>query len=198
LSKTFLHVGCGSSNKNQLKGFNSDLWQETRFDIDKNVEPDIIGSMTNMSTIENESFDAIYSSHNIEHLYPHEVTFALEEFYRVLKPDGFVVITCPDLISVCQAVVNDNLLKPLYESPAGPISPIDILYGHRGLISNGNEYMAHKCGFTYSVLCSVFYNAGFKDTFGGPRPSNYDLWLIAFKNKISKESAQNTALSFLP
>lgn len=198
LSKTFLHVGCGKSNKSKLKGFNSEDWHETRFDIDKNVKPDIVGTMTDISIVKNESFDAIYSSHNIEHLYPHEVTFAIDEFYRVLKSDGFVVITCPDLISVCKAVVNDNLLKPLYQSPAGPISPIDIIYGHRGFIANGNEFMAHKCGFTYSVLCSVFYQAGFKDTLGGARPNNYDLWLVAFKNKLSKEDAQNIAFSFLP
>ena len=47
---------------------------------------------------------------------PHEVPIALREFYRVLKEDGMVVITCPDLQSVCEAVVQDKLLEPLYKS----------------------------------------------------------------------------------
>ena len=49
------------------------------------------------STSHPASVDAVFSSHNIEHLYPHEVPLALKEFMRVLKPDGFVLMTCPDL-----------------------------------------------------------------------------------------------------
>ena len=87
----FLHVGCGAKNKTSTTpGFNSSNWEETRLDIDEGVAPDIIGSMVDMSSVDNESFDAIYSSHNIEHLYPHEVGSAFKEFLRVLKHDGFV------------------------------------------------------------------------------------------------------------
>ena len=64
-----LHVGCGSKRKNQTtRGFNKDNWQELRLDIDPSVNPDIIGTMTDMSALENSSVDAIFSSHNIEHL----------------------------------------------------------------------------------------------------------------------------------
>jgi ubiquinone/menaquinone biosynthesis C-methylase UbiE len=49
--------------------------------------------MTDMSAVADASVDAIFSSHNIEHLYPHEVPVALGEFLRVLKPDGFAIIT---------------------------------------------------------------------------------------------------------
>jgi predicted SAM-dependent methyltransferase len=111
--------------------FNTPEWQETRFDIDKSVNPDVIGMMTDMSEIETGSIDAIYSSHNIEHLYPHEVGIALTEFHRVLADDGFVMLTCPDLQSVCKLVAEDKLLEPAYTSPAGPIAPIDMLYGFR-------------------------------------------------------------------
>jgi len=196
--KTFLHVGCGPQTKNSLKGFQSDDWKEIRFDIDKNVNPDIIGTLTDMSKVETASVDAIFSSHNIEHLFPHEVPTALSEFHRVLKPTGFVVITCPDLISVCEAVVKDKLLEPLYQSPAGPISPLDILYGHRGFIAQGNVFMAHKCGFTYSVLSGCFYEAGFIKTFGGARPAAFDLWLVAFKSDLTDEDAIKQATVFIP
>ena len=181
--KTFLHVGCGFQNKSHLKGFNNDNWKEIRFDIDKDVNPDIVGTMTDMKSVETGSVDAVYSSHNIEHIFPHEVPIALREFYRVLKEDGMVSITCPDLQSVCEVVVQDKLLEPLYDSPSGPISPIDTMYGHRGFIAQGKEYMAHKGGFTYSVLNSAFYEAGFKVRIGGRRPLDYELWLVAFKQK---------------
>ncbi|OOZ39527.1 class I SAM-dependent methyltransferase, partial [Solemya elarraichensis gill symbiont] len=103
--KTFLHVGCGQKFKDQTtNAFNTNEWDELRLDINESVKPDIVGTMTDMSSVDNESVDAIFSSHNIEHLYPHEVPVALAEFKRVLKPDGFVVITCPDLQSVCKLV----------------------------------------------------------------------------------------------
>ena len=86
--KSFLHVGCGPQNKSRLKGFSGDDWNEIRFDIDKNVNPDIQGTLTDMSLVHSESVDAIYSSHNIDHLYPHEVPMALKEFYRALKTNN--------------------------------------------------------------------------------------------------------------
>ena len=165
--KNFLHVGCGSQTKVGLRGFNSDEWNEIRFDIDENVRPDIVGTLTDMSAVPSVSMDAIYSSHNIEHVFPHEVPQVLNEFYRVLKPEGFVVITCPDLVSVCAAVAQGNLVNPLYVSPAGPISAIDILYGHRGYIAKGNVYMAHKGGFTYKSLMDGLIEARCGICFGG-------------------------------
>ena len=198
MMKTFLHVGCGRKNKSRCKGFNNDNWREIRFDIDKNVNPDIVGTLTDMKSVETGSVDAVYSSYNIDHIFPHQVPIALREFYRVLKEDGMVVITCPDLQSVCEAVIQNGLLEPLYDSPSGPISPIDTLYGHRRFIAEGNEYMAHKGGFTYSVLDGAFYEAGFKVRVGGRRPADYELWLVAFKQKKPDEEIKNIALPFIP
>ncbi len=196
--QSFLHVGCGPQTKAGLKGFNNNDWREIRLDIDPSVTPDIVGSLTDMSAVESESMDALFSSHNIEHLYPHEVPIALREFHRVLKPNGFVVLTCPDLQSVCQAVAQDRLLEPLYQSPAGAISALDILYGHRGYIAQGNHYMAHKCGFTFKALCGAFGEAGFKSTFGGRGLQTYDLWLVAFKQELAGEEVSRTGALYLP
>jgi hypothetical protein len=78
--KTFLHVGCGTVKKSQIPGFRDDDWKEIRFDIDKNVNPDIEGTLTDMSQVKSGSMDAVYSAHNIEHVHPHEVPVVLKEF----------------------------------------------------------------------------------------------------------------------
>ena len=195
--KTFLHVGCGPQYKSQIKGFDNENWKEIRFDIDEKVNPDIVGTLLDMRAVETGSVDAIYSSHNIEHVFPHEVSIVLREFHRVLKDDGMVVLVCPDLQSVCEAVVDDKLLQPLYESPAGPISPIDILYGHRPAIARGNEYMAHKGGFTYSVLNDAFIEAGFKMNYGGRNPDRWELFIISFKQEKLQEEINTIAKPFL-
>ena len=131
--------------------------------------------------------DALFSSHNIEHLYPHEVPVALQEFLRVLKPDGFVVITCPDLQSVCQLVAEDKLTDAAYVSPAGPIAPLDILYGHRPPMARGNLYMAHRCGFTKKTLMADLQAAGFSSIVAINRPEKFDLWALATKQTLSEE-----------
>ena len=195
--KIFLHVGCGAQNKSSCLGFNNDNWKEIRFDIDKNVNPDIVGTLTDMKSVETGSVDAIYSSHNIEHIFPHEVPITLREFYRVLKEDGIVVITCPDLQSAGEALTQDKLFETLYEGLSVPVTAFDILFGHRETTAEGNVFMVHKGGFTYSLLERAFYEAGFKARCGA-RSGICALHLVAFKQEKSEEGIKKIALQFLP
>jgi ubiquinone/menaquinone biosynthesis C-methylase UbiE len=199
-NKTFLHVGCGPKQQHQRpQGFGGSDWAELRLDIDARVLPDIIGSMTNMSAVPDAAVDALYSSHNIEHLYPHEVPVALAEFLRVLKPAGFVVITCPDLRAVCALVANDKLTEAAYISPAGPITPLDILYGHRPPMAHGNLYMAHHCGFTEKVLSATLHHAGFASVVTACRPPPYfDLFALASKSAVAQGTLRELAAAHFP
>ncbi|PWW44451.1 class I SAM-dependent methyltransferase [Melaminivora alkalimesophila] len=187
--KTLLHVGCGPQRKNSTtRGFDTDEWQELRLDIDESVQPDIIGSMTDMAAVPDGSVDAIFSSHNIEHLYAHEVPQALQEFLRVLKPEGFAVITCPDLQSVCALVAQGKLVQPAYHTALGlPIAPLDILYGWRLPMAEGNLHMAHRCGFTEKVLRDTLLGAGFGSVGTLSRPECFDLWAVASKETLTHE-----------
>lgn len=198
--KTFLHVGCGPNRKDMTTaGFYKPDWTELRLDIDANVAPDFVGTMTDMSQVAGESMDAVFSSHNIEHLYPHEVPLALAEFLRVLKPDGFAIITCPDLQSVCALVAEDKLDEPAYESAAGPIAPMDILYGLRPALAAGNHYMAHRCGFTQKVLGGALQAAGFRNGALNRRVYPYfDLWAVATKSTVSDEAIRALAVEHFP
>ena len=49
--KTFLHVGCGPLDKSYCLGFEDNSWEEIRLDIDEKVNPDIIGSLTDMNSV---------------------------------------------------------------------------------------------------------------------------------------------------
>jgi len=199
--RRFLHVGCGVNKKNRTtKGFNTENWEELRFDIDESVNPDFVGSMTDISAIETEAVDALFSSHNIEHLYAHEVPLALKEFFRVLSPDGFCVITCPDLKSVARLVAEDKLLETAYTSPAGPIAPLDILYGFRPSMARGNLFMAHRCGFTQQVLRGVISAAGFLSvaTFERGYAPFFDLWALGSKRVRTDEELRTLAAQHFP
>jgi hypothetical protein len=162
------------------------------------VRPDIVGTLTDMATVADGSVQAIFSSHNIEHLYPHEVPQALAEFRRVLSPDGFVVVTCPDLKSVAKLIADDKLTEAAYVSSMGPITPLDILYGHRASVAKGNHFMAHRGGFTLRSLLTAFQEAGFPSAGGLDRPRNYDLWVVASKIQLSNDELKALAEEHLP
>ena len=177
-----LHVGCGPCNPNKLPArFQLDQWLEIRLDIDPGVRPDVVASITDMRGIRSASIDAVYSSHNIEHLYPHEVDRSLQEFARVLKPNGFALITCPDLQTVAQSIADGHLEDTLYTSPAGPIAPLDILYGHRPSLVRGNLFMAHKTGFTSKTLGQALMRSGFAKARVKRDKEHYNLWAIGWK-----------------
>ena len=198
--KKLLHVGCGLKHLSETtQGFGAGEWQEIRLDIDASVQPDILASTTDMSGVETASVDAIFSAHNLEHLYAYQVPIALAEFRRVLKPDGFAVITCPDLRAICALVAEDKLLDPFGQSPAGPIAPMDVLYGYRPALAQGAHSMAHRCGFTAKVLTQVVRAAGFVGTASARRghPS-FDLWLVATVSLRTRQQLNALARQHFP
>jgi SAM-dependent methyltransferase len=185
-TKTVLHVGCGSKVSQTLHPtFQTAEWQEIRLDIDPDYQPDIVANIMDMSVVGSESVDAIWSSHNLEHLFSHEVPVALREFHRVLKPDGFALITLPDLQKVAAHIAQGRLEDVLYVSPAGPISAIDVVYGHRAAVARGKVHMAHKTGFTAQSLGQKLFDAGFAQI-EVKQDNGLALWALAIKAPVSR------------
>jgi predicted SAM-dependent methyltransferase len=186
--RRLLHIGCGPKTQaNTHPAFHDPKqWAETRLDIDPNARPDIVASMTDMSMVESEQFDAIFSSHNLEHLYPHDVPTALAEFKRVLKPTGFALIIVPDLQRVGELVAADKLEDPAYTSPSGPICPVDMLYGFRKSLAAGNLFMAHKMGFTRKTLAQHLLRAGFAAV--RAQRDGFDLFALGYRAKPAADT----------
>lgn len=174
-----LHVGCGPARPERVPAyFRQPHWREIRLDIDPAVSPDIIGSITDMSDIPDSCVDAIWSSHNLEHLSWFDVPQALAEFRRVLKPDGFALISVPDLRAVARHILEDRLTDTLYESAAGPITPLDVVFGHQHSVQHGNHFMAHRTGFTSTTLGQALHDAGFHEV-RVHEGDYWDLWAVA-------------------
>jgi SAM-dependent methyltransferase len=178
--RTVLHVGCGPANPAGLHNvFRGPGWRELRLDINPAVEPDVVGSFTNMEMVATSSVDALWTSHTVEHLYPHEVAVAFAEIFRVLKPGGVALLTLPDLQSVAELIVANRLTEVAYISPAGPVTPLDILYGFRPSLAGGNLFMAHHTGFTAKTLGLALLQAGLGNV--RVERTGLDLWAVAEK-----------------
>jgi predicted SAM-dependent methyltransferase len=179
--KIVLNVGCGNPQPRRLHAhFHGPEWREVRLDIDPAVMPDILCSSTAMSPVADEAVDAVFSSHSLEHLHRHEVPLALAEFYRVLQPRGLLLLTLPDLQQVAELVVADRLEHEGYRSPSGPITPLDMIFGHTASLAGGHLSMAHKSGFTATTLRRLLDEAGFVDA-RVLRGATFDLWATAYK-----------------
>jgi SAM-dependent methyltransferase len=163
-TRVVLHVGCGPASNDTLhQRFRGPEWREIRVDLDPDVKPDIVASITDLRQIADGFADAVWSAHNLEHLDAHEVPLALSEFLRVLKPGGVVLITLPDLQQVAEFIVADKLEDVAYDSGAGPITPLDCVYGLGRAIASGQKLMAHRTGFTERTLRKHLERTGFRN-----------------------------------
>jgi SAM-dependent methyltransferase len=184
-SKTVLNVGCGYPLRQKLhRHFHGPEWREIRLDLDPAVQPDIVCSITDMAPVAADSVDAVWSSHNLEHLQRHEVPLALAEFLRVLKPHGLLLLTLPDLQQVARLVAEDRLEDSAYISQSGPITPLDMIFGHTASLAVGNRFMAHRTGFTARSLYKLLIESGFVEV-SLRQGSSFDLWATAHKPERS-------------
>ena len=185
-AKRVLNAGSGAVSSRRLhQAFQQSGWREVRLDIDPAVEPDLIGSVTDMSAlVPSRTFDAAWASHSLEHLHAHEVLEALLEFRRILKPDGFALVTSPDLETVASLLLQHGPDHVVYTSPMGPITPHDMMFGHADSIRRGMSFMAHNCGFTCESLGALLLQAGFPMVLA--KRDGYDLWALALMEAADK------------
>jgi SAM-dependent methyltransferase len=187
MSRRVLNVGGNSKSIPIPPHF--DGWDHHLLDIDPTGGPEIVCDAREMQTLAPSTYDAVYCSHNLEHYFRHDLPRVLAGFLHVLKPDGFADIRVPDMKAVFEDMLGRNLDidDVLYESPAGPITVNDVIYGWgRKIAETGNDYFAHKNGFTHRSLVQALRAAGFAVVFTGPRP--YEVSAIAFKKEPSPET----------
>lgn len=194
-TKRVLNAGSGPQSARGLHPvFCTPEWQQVRFDIDPEAKPDVAGSLIDMKPVFPPlAFDAVWSSHSLEHLYKHEVPLALAEFKRVLKPDGFALITCPDLEVVADLVVKHGLDHVAYTSPMGPITTLDMIFGHSPSIARGKTFMSHNTGFTCARLGQSLLDAGFATALA--KREGFDLWAVGLMEQADKTAIQEMLLA---
>ena len=157
-------------------------WQHVLLDIDQQHAPDIACDARKLTTLGGSEYDAVYCSHNLEHYYRHDLPAVLAGFHHVLKPDGFAHIVVPDIAAVMKTVTEEKLdiEDVLYQSPRGPITVADVVYGYGAEIeSSGNDFYAHKNGFTQRSLSSTLTSAGFSTIF--VNSGNLEIHCLAFR-----------------
>ena len=187
--KKVLNVG-GNSKDIALPPQYQD-WENMLLDIDPRGKPDVLCDARELDKLPAMAYDAVYCSHNLEHYYRHDVPKVLAGFRHVLKAPGFAHIRVPDMGEVMRQVVQKSMDidDVLYQSPAGPITVRDVFYGYGPEIErSGNDFFAHKTGFTQKSLLKALQACGFPFVF--TMTGNLEVMALAFKEKPDAYASQ--------
>ena len=164
-------------------------WEKVLLDIDPRAKPDVLCDARELTRLPGDEYDAVYCSHNLEHYHRHEVPKVLGGFRHVLKPQGFAHIRVPDMAEVMSQMVQKGLDidDVLYQSSAGPITVRDVIYGYGVEIErSGNDFFAHKTGFTLKSLDAMLRSCGFPMVYIGTL--TLEVMALAFKERPDEET----------
>lgn len=146
-----LNLGSGKMNVPN-ETYPPEQWREIRVDFDPEVKPDIEADLRHLP-FPDDYADSVWASHVLEHFTELEANTILEEWRRVLKPNGSIVVVVPNLVceKMRQAFQREDLGQPIYQSPAGTVVATDMLFGMFKI----GPGMAHKWGYTPASLLAL-------------------------------------------
>lgn len=179
--KVLLNIGSGK-NKLNLKCL-GDL-QEISFDADASLKPDIIGDILKLDKIKTQTVDVIWASHILEHLHTMQVPDVLSNINRIIKQDGIAILNVPNIKEISKELSKGYIHKPVYISPAGPITPMDILYG-AVYLSKDNNFMMHKTGFTQEYAMELLHSLNIN---GYVNEAGHNLFILITKIPLDQIS----------
>lgn len=142
-----LNLGCGQVKR---KGY-------INIDIDKKSGADIISSVVNMPFFDDLSVDELLCIHLIEHLSIKESEEALQEWFRILKHGGKIIIECPDFEALCKEFLDTDKVNRWYSYKTTWHSLIKHFYGNQRSLGQ-----FHKSGYTKDRLKDLLTVYGFR------------------------------------
>ena len=160
--KTAVNLGCGQQF-GPVHGI-----RPVRVDFREEVNPDLRMDLRNMTGIEDESYDYVFSSHTIEHLREDESKRVLSEMERICKPGGEIHIIVPNIMGA---------MKMLDAGRDEPILWWNI-YGE-----SSERWNEHKTGFTPNRIGQWLTDLGLK---GRIMIDGLDMCVRAFKKPLPR------------
>ncbi|MGZ5486705.1 MAG: class I SAM-dependent methyltransferase [Nitrososphaeraceae archaeon] len=161
--KSFLDIGCGDGYFcSRVKSlFNADVIgvdiSEKACELsNKRGINTIVADLQNILPFKNETFDVVFCGEVIEHLA--DTDFLLDEIYRILKKEGYLIITTPNLASWYNRFLFLFGIQPI----ATEVS-FKKKYGHIfKFLGEGGNPVGHIRNFTKNSLTGLIKSHNFR------------------------------------
>jgi len=115
----------------------SNVW--INIDINPRWEPDLIADCNHLSMFHEASVDLVISHHCLEHVGCGEADVFIREAWRVLKPEGSLIVSVPDMRKLATLWLSGELTTQIYMTN---------VYG----AYMGHEEDRHRWGFDSASL----------------------------------------------
>jgi len=156
----------GGPNSPFLEGF-------TNIDIRGDLlGVDIVHDITSLPMFKDETVSEIRVSHTIEHIHPNNLIKALNEWYRILIPNGLLRIYCPDAEKIAKDFIEGKISCEEFSR---------LLFGNQEYGEN-----VHRLAMDRKRLDELIESAGFEIISRNSRPNAYKYDLGVQAKKVSK------------
>lgn len=140
---------------------------------------DIVCDFEKRFPIEDESYDGVFGKFIIEHLSWRRTPHFVSEIYRILKPDGLVVLIAPNTFEQCKEILRRNKIG---------IEENALLYGgQEGTVEETGNY--HKAAFNFNYVQELFKKAGFTEVKTIPLPTCHTDMVIEARKGVPQDFA---------
>ena len=148
--KKIVDLGCGEDP------LVTDEGMVLTVDIREEVNPDYRQDLRRLP-FKTEEFDVVYSSHTLEHFDRAEVPLVLDEWVRILKPEGEFRLHIPNIKWAAEQIMKGVLPDPSAKELTDSWHVLNVLFG-----SQDYEYNYHKMCFTPESIAAMLKERGFK------------------------------------
>ena len=118
--------------------------------IQKNENVDFVGDIQDLSQFKTETVEIVYASHVLEHIRQHKALDALKGIYRILKKNGKLYISVPNMDVLCEAFIDKNLNK------TQKLHVMRMIFG-----GQMDDYDFHYFGWNFDFMKHFLSIAGF-------------------------------------
>lgn len=142
--KKIVDLGCG--NKELGEHYQTSEGDVLHVDMREDAQPDFRCDVRKTPFATGE-FDVVFSSHTLEHFDRKEIPEILDEWIRILKPEGEFRLNLPNMEWAAQHIMNKEIDNDV----------MNVLYGAQTYSTN-----YHRCGFTPQIIEQLLAERGFK------------------------------------
>lgn len=132
-SKVIYNFGCGD---NRISG-------AINVDINDALKPDVVMNFLEPLPLASNSVDVIYFLHVIEHIHKDRHLQLLQEFWRVLKPEGWIYFAYPEFVKCATNYIrNAQGMRDFWEAT---------IYGRQSSPFDFHVALMHTRRFKYFI-----------------------------------------------